>query len=98
MGFSRMGRKLLLTLALGVLGAVVVASTGIASGGPVDSSQTGVSVNLPGGQNLTPRQPPPPCPTGQDDDRGGPLGLQDPGCAGPPRNERADPAPRAPPS
>src|SRR3954453_1998978 len=62
MGTDRMGRKLLLILALGVLGAIVAAGAGVASGGLLDSSKTGVSVNLPGGQNLPPVNALPPCP------------------------------------
>ena len=49
-GFSRMGRKLLLTLALGVLRRRRGRQYGLASGGLRRSSKAGVSVNLPGGQ------------------------------------------------
>jgi hypothetical protein len=74
-----MGRKLLLILALGVLSAVVSAGTGIASGGVPDTSTTGVSTNLPGGQNL----PLPACSNTRDDDSDGLVDLADPGCSGP---------------
>src|SRR3954447_22955364 len=83
MGTDRMGRKLLLILALGVLGAVVAAGSGMASGGLLDSSQSGVSVNLPGGQNLPPANALPACSNTKDDDGDGLADLADPGCSGP---------------
>src|SRR3954463_12223570 len=78
-----MGRKLLLILALGVLGAIVAAGAGVASGGLLDSSKTGVSVNLPGGQNLPPVNALPACSNGKDDDGDGLVDLADPGCSSP---------------
>ncbi|MFL5892622.1 MAG: lytic murein transglycosylase [Solirubrobacterales bacterium] len=78
-----MGRKLLLILALGVLGAIVAAGAGVASGGLLDSSKTGVSVNLPGGQNLPPVNALPTCSNGKDDDGDGLVDLADPGCSSP---------------
>jgi murein DD-endopeptidase MepM/ murein hydrolase activator NlpD len=86
-----MGRKLLLTLALGVLGAVVVTGTGIASGGLLDSSKSGVSVNLPGGQNLPPVNALPACSNGKDDDGDGLVDLADPGCSGALDNDESNP-------
>jgi hypothetical protein len=78
-----MGRKLLLILALGVLGAVVAAGAGIASDGLLDSTKSGVSVNLPGGQNLPPVDALPACSNTADDDGDGLIDLADPGCSGP---------------
>src|SRR5215212_4169918 len=87
MGTDRMGRKLLLILALGVLGAVIAAGAGVASGGLLDTSQTGVSVNLPGGQNLPPVDSLPACSNTQDDDGDGLVDMTDPGCSGPLDND-----------
>src|SRR3954453_12834196 len=83
MGTDRMGRKLLLILALGVLGAVIAAGAGVASGGLLDTSKTGVSVNLPGGQDLPPVKALPACSNTQDDDGDGLVDMTDPGCSGP---------------
>src|SRR3954471_12154387 len=85
-----MGRKLLLIVALGVLGAIVAASSGIASGGLLDSSKTGVSVNLPGGQNLPPVNALPACSNGTDDDGDGLVDMADPGCSGPLDSDESD--------
>ncbi len=87
-----MGRKLLLTLALGILGAVVAAGTGMASGGLLDSSKAGVSVNLSGGQNLPPVDALPACSNGKDDDGDGLVDMKDPGCSGTLDNNETDPA------
>jgi hypothetical protein len=78
-----MGRKLLLILALGAFGAIVAAGAGVASGGLLDTSKTGVSVNLPGGQNLPPVDALPACSNTKDDDGDGLVDLADPGCSGP---------------
>jgi Transglycosylase SLT domain len=83
-----MGRKLLLTLALGVLGAVVTAGSGIASA----SSTTGVSGTLPGGQTLPSVNALPACSNGNDDDGDGLVDLQDPGCSGALDNDESDAA------
>src|SRR5215211_255503 len=82
-----MGRKLLLILALGVLGAIVAAGAGVASGGLLDSSTSGVSVNLDGGQNLPPVEELPACSNTSDDDGDGLVDLADPGCSGPLDND-----------
>ena len=56
-----MGRKLLLTIALAVLGAVSWPRVRPAPevGGLIASGSSGVAVDLPGGQNLPPVEPAP---------------------------------------
>src|SRR6266540_3879450 len=89
-----MGRKLLLTVALAVLGAVTAAGVGNASGGDVlDSSTTSVGVNLPGGDNLPPIGSLPECSNLKDDDGDGQTDLADPGCSGPLDNDEYNPPP-----
>ncbi len=92
-----MGRKLLLIVALGVLGAVTAAGAGNASGGDLlNTSTTSVGVNLPGGQNLPPIGSLPACSNLKDDDGDGLTDLADPGCSGPLDSDEYNPPPPPP--
>ena len=86
-----MGRKLLLILALGAFGAIVAAGAAVASGGLLDTSKTGVSVNLPGGQNLPPVNALPACSNTKDDDGDGLVDMADPGCSSPLDSDESNP-------
>src|SRR5436190_23488626 len=88
-----MGRKVLLTLALAVLGTALVAGVASASGGSaLQTSSSGVGINLQGGQNLQPLGSLPECSNLKDDDGDGLTDLADPGCSGPLDNNDSNPA------
>src|SRR3954452_20245994 len=93
-----MRRKLLLTVALAVLGTAVMAAVVNAqqAGVPVQRGSSGAT--LPGSdQNLPPVSSLPACSNQQDDDGDGLADLADPGCSGPLDNDESDPAPPPPP-
>jgi hypothetical protein len=88
-----MRRKLLLTLALAVFGALMVAANAGAGDGLLDTSSSGVGVNVPGGENLPPLGSLPQCSNLRDDDGDGNTDLADAGCSGPlDGNESDDPS------
>jgi Transglycosylase SLT domain len=92
-----MGRKLLLAAALAVLGLALVAGGSNAdSSGVIDSSSSGVGINLQGGQSLPPVDSLPACSNLKDDDGDGKVDLADPGCSSPLDNDETDPAPPPP--
>src|SRR3954454_24460300 len=100
-----MRRKLLLALALAVLGTTVTAAVVNAqSGTQTESRQTtqqsssGVDLNLPGGgQDLPPVSSQPACSNLKDDDGDGLTDLADPGCSGLLDDSELDTAPPPPP-
>ncbi len=88
-----MRRKLLLTLALAVFGGLMVAGNAGAGDGLLDTSTSGVGVNLPGGEDLPPLGSLPQCSNLRDDDGDGHTDLADAGCSGPlDGNESDDPS------
>src|SRR2546423_11352596 len=89
-----MRRKLLLTVALAVLGTAITAAV-------VNAQQTGPSpsgVTLPGNhQGQPPVSSLPACSNGSDDDGDGLVDMADPGCSGPLDNDESDPTTPPPP-
>jgi hypothetical protein len=81
-----MRRQLQLVLALGVLGAVLVAATA-AGGVKLGVGQAQVEINLPG---ETTTKPVPACANLEDDDGDGRIDLDDKGCSGPLDDDEAD--------
>ncbi|MGI8461725.1 MAG: lytic murein transglycosylase, partial [Solirubrobacterales bacterium] len=80
-----MRNRLALILALAAFGLVLVAAVaGAQNGNLLQSGQSGVSVDLPGGQELAPVGGNlPACSNLSDDDADGVADLADPGCEGP---------------
>jgi hypothetical protein len=92
-----MGRKLLLAAALAVLSmALAAGATNADTSGVIDSSSSGVGVDLQGGQNLPPVDSLPACSNLKDNDGDGKVDLADPGCSSPLDNDETDPAPPPP--
>ena len=87
-----MGRKLLLAVALAVLGAVVGAGVGSTS-----SAQVVGSTSSSAGQAAPSAGSQPACSNLQDDDGDGLVDQADPGCSGPSDGDESDPAPPPPP-
>jgi hypothetical protein len=85
-----MRRKLVLTLALAVFGALMVAGNAGAGSGLLDTSSSGVGVNLPGGDDLDTLGALPQCANLRDDDGDGHTDLADAGCSGPLDNNESD--------
>jgi murein DD-endopeptidase MepM/ murein hydrolase activator NlpD len=77
-----MRRQLVLTVALAVLGAAVVAGTSSAAD-PLQIGDSGVQINLPGEEQVDPTGPLPACSNLRDDDGDGRTDLADPDCGGP---------------
>ncbi len=100
-----MRRNFLLAIALTITGALVVVGSAGARGGLLDSSEQGVGINLPGGENLPPLGSLPQCANLRDDDGDGRTDLADGDCSGPLDNSEAgaavppptDPPPTDPP-
>ena len=88
-----MRRQLQLVVALGVLGAVLVAATAGAGGIKIGLGKSTISINLPGNQTIEPLGSLPACANLKDDDGDGRTDLNDPGCSGPLDNDETDPAP-----
>ncbi len=89
-----MKNRLLITLALGVLGAILVAGVVSAQGkdGILGVGEDGVSVNLPKGGDLpVVGEVLPACSNGKDDDGDGAVDSADPGCANPADADETDP-------
>ena len=79
-----MRNKLLIAVALAVLGASVTAGTaGAGSGSLIGIGEGGVQINLPSGQNLQDLQLLPQCSNTADDDGDGLVDIGDPDCTGP---------------
>ena len=79
-----MRNKLLIVVALAVLGASVTAGTaGAGAGSLIGVGEGGVQINLPSGQNLEDLQLLPQCSNTADDDGDGLTDLGDPDCTGP---------------
>ena len=81
-----MRNRLVITLVLGTLLAVVAA-------GAVSAQSNDVSVNLPGGGTVDAGQALPACSNLADDDGDGAVDLGDPGCSSPLDNDESNPAP-----
>jgi murein DD-endopeptidase MepM/ murein hydrolase activator NlpD len=97
-----MRRNFLLTIALAVAGLVVVAGTAGARQELLDSSDSGVEINLPGGEDLPPLEAAPQCANLEDDDEDGRTDLDDPDCTDPLDDDEApapapEPEPEIPP-
>ena len=100
-----MRRKLLLALALAVLGTAVTAAVVNADSGTTTTTATTTTTtttstdpgtNPTGGQNPPPATSRPACSNGKDDDGDGLIDSADPGCSGPLDNNESDPAPPPP--
>jgi hypothetical protein len=85
-----MRRKLLLTLALTVFAVLVWAANAGAGDTVLDTSTTGVSIDLPSGQTLPTMDAAPQCSNTRDDDNDGRLDLDDPGCSSPLDDDESD--------
>ena len=80
-------------IALAFAALVVVAGTAGAQGGLIDTSESGVGINLPGGEDLPPLDELPQCANLRDDDDDGRTDLADADCAGPLDDSEAAAAP-----
>ncbi len=80
-------------IALAFAALVAVAGTAGAQGGLIDASESGVGINLPGGEDLPPLDELPQCANLRDDDDDGRTDLADADCAGPLDNSEAAAAP-----
>ena len=83
-------------VALGVLGAVLVAASAGAGSLKIGLGKSTVSINLPGNQTVEPLGNLPACSNLKDDDGDGRTDLNDPGCSGPLDGDETDAA--APPA
>src|SRR3954470_23726821 len=89
-----MRTRLLLVIALAVLGAVIAASAAQGSG-VISTGESGVSINLPQGADLPSVAGGvlPGCSNLADDDGDGAVDMGDPGCSGPLDGDESNPAP-----
>ena len=76
--------------------ALAAGATNADTSGVIDSSSSGVGVDLQGGQDLPPVDSLPACSNLKDDDGDGKVDLADPGCSSPLDNDETDPAPPPP--